>query len=434
VDDGDRDTEVPGDPAIASTVDSDRRSGGTANTVAPGTVIGRYTVIDRLGAGAMGVVYRARDERLRRDIALKLVAATGLEEAQERLEREAQAMAQLADQHVVTVHDTGVWNGQVYLAMELVSGGSLGAWLGASPRGWRDVVQRFIDAGRGLAAAHAAGLVHRDFKPDNVLLTAAGVAKVGDFGLVRGDTRALPSDLTSVNRTVGLVGTPVYMPPEQLRGEPVDARADQYSFCASLWEGLHGVRPFAPMKGSPPVDSLIAAIEGGRPDPGPTPARVPGRLRTIIARGLSARPGDRWPSVAAVVGRLEAALRRRRRRVAIAIAAAAIVIAGTVITILATRDPEPVPEIPGLIGPARAHFDLGRRAAMERDYPTAMTEFQRAYEAYPAPEILFNMAQIARQLHDCPEMNRLFDLYEGRVKETSESDQRVIAGARASCK
>src|SRR5579862_4327593 len=227
---------------------------GRAIAVARGATIGRYVILERLGQGGMGVVYRAYDPELDRRIALKLVRADSRHHLalRQRLVREAQAMARVSHANVLTVYDAGTVGDEVFIAMELVDGVTLGRWLRAERRAWRDVIDRFVGAGRGLAAAHAAGLVHRDFKPDNVLVAASGAVRVTDFGLARAaresDPDAAPSPSASPSRltqTGAVLGTPAYMAPEQVRGEAVDARADQFSFCVALYEALWGETPFS---------------------------------------------------------------------------------------------------------------------------------------------------------------------------------------------
>src|SRR5262249_4840316 len=178
-----------------------------------------------------GVVYAANDPELGGQVALKLLK-TALD--QERLVREARALARVSHPNVVAVHDVGRWKERVFIAMELVRGRDLRAWLRERRRRWPEVVDVFIAAGRGLASAHAAGLVHRDFKPENVLISSEGRVAVSDFGLARGLEEA-PDGTVS--------GTLAYMAPEQAAGELADARSDQYAFCASLFEALHGARP-----------------------------------------------------------------------------------------------------------------------------------------------------------------------------------------------
>jgi len=233
-----------------------------------GSRLGRYVILEKVGAGGMGEVYAAYDPHLDRKIALKIVHADRfdqkIEEVQGRLLREAQAMARLSHPNVLTVYDVQFAEqgaGDVVIAMEFIDGMTLGQWLRKQKRSWREVLEIFCQAGEGLAAAHGAGLVHRDFKPDNVLVRKDGRVFVADFGLVRkmADTQ-LPSGAdvdgaaegesqeryldSALTRTGATLGTPAYMAPEQLLGEGVDARADQYAFCASLYEALYGERPY----------------------------------------------------------------------------------------------------------------------------------------------------------------------------------------------
>ncbi|MBA3546614.1 MAG: serine/threonine protein kinase, partial [Nannocystis sp.] len=226
--------------------------------------LGRFVVLHRVGAGGMGVVYAAYDPELDRKVAVKLlhpsVGSDREDVGRARLLREAQAMARLSHPNVVTVFDVGTRDDQVFLAMEFVQGLPLSAWLKA-PRGWREVVAVFIAAGRGLDAAHREGIVHGDFKPDNVIVDVEGRARVLDFGLAFAQDRGKPPsdpearrssrsgrsgvDLsTHLTRTGALTGTPPYVSPEQFLGESASARADQYAFCVSLYEGLYGDRPY----------------------------------------------------------------------------------------------------------------------------------------------------------------------------------------------
>jgi len=269
--------------------------------------VGRFLVIERIGEGAMGVVYAAYDPELDRRVALKLLRADRSDaRARARLVREAQAMARLSHPHVVTVYDVGTRGDDVWVAMELVEGGNLRAWLEAD-RPTADVLQMFRQAGAGLAAAHAAGLVHRDFKPENVLVDADGVPKVGDFGLAVGEGDA-PGEVpegalleASLTRTGALLGTPAYMAPEQLAGEAADARADQFAFCVALWEAIAGERPFE----GATIAALRADIASGPPAP-----RFDARTATALRRGLSAKPGERFADMAALLDALSPAPRR----------------------------------------------------------------------------------------------------------------------------
>ncbi|HKD42693.1 MAG TPA: serine/threonine-protein kinase, partial [Myxococcaceae bacterium] len=229
-----------------------------------GTSIDRFLVIEPLGEGGMGVVYAAYDPELDRKVAIKLLHPRVGDSAdlRARLLREAQAMARLSHPNVVSVYDVGTFKDDVFVAMEFVDGRTLRAWLKEKARSWREVLGVFRQAGQGLAAAHAAGLVHRDFKPTNVLVRKDEVVKVSDFGLAlthssaSRDSRAAmdaasvgPSSPRSDSTAPTLqsspgVGTPGYTAPEQLRGEAIDARADQYAFCVALYEALLGERPF----------------------------------------------------------------------------------------------------------------------------------------------------------------------------------------------
>jgi serine/threonine protein kinase len=212
----------------------------------PGMRVARYEIQRELGRGGMGVVYLARDITLDRLIALKLLHARHDEAAQARLLREAQVMARLSHPNVVPVFELGDWRGELYLTMELVSGRTLAAWLKAAPRTSAEILSTFIEAGRGLAAAHAAGIVHRDFKPENVLVGHDGRVRVTDFGLSRpGSAVVLPPFASPlITREGALAGTLAYMAPEQLDGKPADERSDQFSFCVALAEALLGARPF----------------------------------------------------------------------------------------------------------------------------------------------------------------------------------------------
>jgi eukaryotic-like serine/threonine-protein kinase len=288
--------------------------------------VGRFELRELLGAGAMGVVYAAYDPELDRLVALKLLrelpGRAQDPERHRRLQREAKAMARLRHPNVVQVHEVGSHEGQTFVAMELIAGSSLREWLAAGPRPWTQTLELFVAAGHGLAAAHSSGLLHRDFKPDNVLLEAAsGRVFVSDFGLARPlalvehsivDTaEELVEDTLaeSLTQTGTCVGTPAYMAPEALGGL-LEARADQFSFCASLYEALYGVRPFA---GATMTELTLAKTR--RELVAPTPARarsVPRWLRRIVLRGLAPAPDDRFASIDALLDAIEAARRRRR--------------------------------------------------------------------------------------------------------------------------
>ena len=302
-------------------VDGPPSEGGRSSSVspAPGEALGRYVVLGTLGRGGMGVVLRAYDPRLQREVALKRLRSDVLETgAAERMVREGQAMAQLAHPNVVAVYDVEWLESTVLLAMELVRGRTLRQWLrDRSPPPPR-VIEVFVQAGRGLAAAHAAGLVHRDFKPANVLVGDDGRVRVTDFGLARllgeppsaDDSPGASSHRVQVLMTEGgaVMGTPAYMAPEQHFGEDADAKADQYAFCVALWEALRGARPFS---GDP--QALAAAKARGAP---PWPRELPVARRVVEAmlRGLSPDPKHRWPSMDALLAELDRDPARQRLR------------------------------------------------------------------------------------------------------------------------
>ncbi|HVE86154.1 MAG TPA: serine/threonine-protein kinase, partial [Myxococcales bacterium] len=278
---------------------------------ARGDAIGRYLALKIIGRGGMGVVYAAYDPELDRKVAIKLVAVTPSgttrQQRQARLMREAQAMARVAHPNVVAVHDVGVTEDGVFVAMDLVQGDTLKRWLQAQPRQPLEVLRAFVEAGRGLVAAHAAGLVHRDFKPENVLVSTGGRVMVTDFGLARlvsGDgeislpppiaeparQRALDKDVT---RTGAVLGTPQYMSAEQFAGAAPDERSDQFSFCAALYFGLFRERPFDPDQMRAHALGLDFAPPASPVRPVPQDRRVPARVRRALERGLQLRPEDR---------------------------------------------------------------------------------------------------------------------------------------------
>jgi serine/threonine-protein kinase len=322
-----------GDRAIRSRSGAEGREVTFADALPAGKTIGRYIVVECIGTGGMGVVYLARDPELGRNLALKLLRADadGPSSARQRarLLREAQAMAQLSHPNVITIFDTGTEGDDVFLAMELVEGGTLADWIRAPGHSWRDVVIMLRRAGEGLAAAHAAGIVHRDFKPDNVLVGNDGRVRVTDFGLARSaDDPASRAELantrpaqlgTSMTQTGAMVGTPAYMAPEQLAGTAADMRSDVFSYCVAFYEALYGVRPFA---GSTYAELRQAIARGAIRKP-PSGTRVPSWLRRIVLRGLRADAEARPRSVRVVLDAIE----RRERRASWRLAAGALVAA-----------------------------------------------------------------------------------------------------------
>src|SRR6266700_2044762 len=312
------------------------------------TAIGRYVVLEMIGRGAMGEVYAAYDPKLNRKVAIKLLRSrpgTVVDPTLRlRMMREAQAIAKLSHPNVVVVHDVGALGSQVFVAMEFVDGQTLSSWLLQQPRPWPEVLKIFVDAGRGLAAAHDKSLVHRDFKPDNVMIGADGHVRVMDFGLARstevnrrwagapspassdpssvessGDlavTRQVSpvhgptdvpadaaSDITVLQLTHAgaVMGTPAYMAPEQFQGRSTDPRSDQFGFCVALYEALYRERPFRGQT----FDEMEANVLAGHVRPPPPGTGVPPRIRKLLLRGLQAQPAARWPSMKELLAALE---------------------------------------------------------------------------------------------------------------------------------
>jgi serine/threonine protein kinase/tetratricopeptide (TPR) repeat protein len=366
-------------------------SQGSSDLLPRGGTIGRYVIIGLLGRGGMGTVYVAYDPELDRKVAVKLVRAQrekriDVSEGRMRLLREAQAIAKLSHPNVVVVYDVGTFEDSVFIAMEFIDGNTVGFWREFTKRSWQEILDVYKAAGRGLAAAHRVGMVHRDFKPENVMVTREGEVRVMDFGLARlyaGDqtsstagsrwaartaaamaagmdpestiplgppkpdseiasvpepasTRTLDSKLTE---TGVLLGTPAYMAPEQFGGKPTDARADQFSFCVALYESLYGERPF-PGK---TVAELITSVTHGVPSEAPADSKVPAWLRRTILRGLQREPSARYPSMEELLTALShdpAAARRRWLTMAGAVVATGALVATGVLAWRASQTGE----------------------------------------------------------------------------------------------
>lgn len=263
-----------------------------------GTRLGRYRIVGPLGAGGMGVVYRAHDDTLDRPVAIKVLRSSLAIESASRLVREARAMAALEHPNICPVFDLGRMGDRFFFAMQLVDGGTLQDWLRAEPRTIDSVVDAFAAAGRGLAAAHEIGVVHRDFKPHNVLIDDGGGVLVCDFGLAAGELdESLEQDPTSSDSASGrIVGTPHYMAPEQHLGTRATAASDQYSWCLSLWEALSEQPAF------PGTDSLANKRAGA---PATTNRKVPYSLARVLQRGLQPEPEARWPDMGSLLAAIE---------------------------------------------------------------------------------------------------------------------------------
>ena len=379
--------------------------------LAPGAQVGRFTVLKKLGKGGMGVVHLAYDPELDRRVAIKLLHDTVDDDiASARLRREAQAMAKLAHPNVVAVFDVGEYEGALFVAMEYVQGGTLGQWLRERARKPREVLEVFVQAGRALAAAHSAGLLHRDFKPDNVIVDDDGRARVLDFGLARpvaemptrpmsrleatdetqpatGDRteRVGPGDIASTADTQSAVaGTPAYMGPEQLFEGVSDERSDQFAYCVSLYEALGGVRPFD----CATIGETMAAKKEGRVNAPKRP--IAANVRAIVVRGLSPDPAKRWPSMQALVAALEGTMRRRASMIVLAgVSALALVAAVAVSVALRTAKPrmcqeaELERELAGVWDDAaRADVARGLRATASKNAEATVARVVPALDAY----------------------------------------------------
>jgi eukaryotic-like serine/threonine-protein kinase len=306
----------------------DRVRQGLLGLAEPPSHVGRYRIVGRVGHGGMGVVLAAHDDALDRPVAIKVLRRELAADTvwRDRFNREAQALARLSHPNVVQVYEVGAHGGEVFIAMEMVEGTPLRAWSRAEPRGWREIVDVLLGAGAGLWAAHRAGLIHRDFKPENVLVDLEGRARVLDFGVVRFEAGAIlpprsPSgpfatmpaaSMDSMTAAGTIMGTPVYMAPEQRAGAVIDARADQYAFGVSLYETLYGARPRATTVTSAGAESANAAADGtGVPASTHGRGRVPRWVHAVVVRALAADPAQRWASMGEMLRALQQPPRTR---------------------------------------------------------------------------------------------------------------------------
>jgi serine/threonine protein kinase/tetratricopeptide (TPR) repeat protein len=334
---------VDGCPACFAIVTDFSRTAGEPEPDRAGDPSRRYVLLSTLGAGGMGVVHAAFDRELDRKVALKFLSPASGEEparARSRLQREAQALAKLSHPNVVTVYEVGVLDGEVFVAMELVDGVTLREWLARAPRSTKEIVAILLQAGEGLAAAHRAGFIHRDFKPENVLVGNDGRVRVTDFGLARAlDKAARPAreaepaegagvaaEGVALTRTGVNAGTPAYMAPEQATGGVADARTDLYSYCVTLHEAVTGARP---------ADRAHDAHDahGGK-----AKRQAPAWLDRILARGLRERPEERWPSMRELLDSLAEGPPRTVRNASLA-ALALLVAAGAWVAVAHARRP-----------------------------------------------------------------------------------------------
>ncbi len=378
--------------------------------LARGQAIDRYTIVRRLGAGGMGVVYLAFDPELDRRVAVKILQTTATDSGSEgpaRLVREAQVMAKLSHPNVITVFDVGTFGREVFVAMEYVRGVTLREWWSMGPRAAAEVIAICVQAGRGLEAAHERGILHRDFKPENVVVDEHGRARVLDFGLARSradepsatgarielddtivgrrSTAALPETLLGA-----VMGTPAYMAPEQMRSMPVDARSDQFGFCVATFEALYGKRPFP----GETVADVVNAIDAGNivvpPESERATKGVPRAVLPVLVKGLAADPAARWKSMTELLAALEeASTRARRTWLLLGIFAAVLSVAGAVFA-LGRSSRESVCEgaAQSLAGtwdaPARAEVAAAFRGSGDPNADVALPNVVKALDDYSA--------------------------------------------------
>lgn len=414
---------------------------GDDHPLAPGTSAGRYVVLERLGIGGMGYVYSAYDPDLDRRVALKILrpdrqnSEVETRKAQARLLREARVLAKLQHPNVISIYDVGTLDGQVFLAMAFVEGENLEHWMRRRERPWRQVLNRFISAGRGLAAAHAAGLVHRDFKPANVMLGNDGQVRVVDFGLARRCTNTPPpgtlepcldpetssasdADLfQTLTRTGAVLGTPAYMAPEQHQRENPDARTDQFAYCVALYEALYGERPF---QGSNLRETQLRVLSGELRET-PYNSTVPPWLRTALLRGLETSPEARYPSMDDLLDALENHPERARRRknqrartlgmtgIGLLLGFGVAFLVSTAYTPRNTKVSEPAPvaapegpteeEIQAKIEQIRVRMAAEMEGQIREQYDQQLTDLQEQLAAAQAAEALRleQLEQAARQ-------------------------------------
>jgi tetratricopeptide (TPR) repeat protein/predicted Ser/Thr protein kinase len=344
--------------------------------------IGRFRVLDHVGEGGMGTIYSAYDDQLDRKVAVKVLHTNLGRGARERLMREAKALAQLSHPNVVTVHEVGEHEDSVFVAMEFVRGSTLRAWRTAAERSVAEILEVYAQAARGLAAAHAAGLVHRDFKPDNALVGEDGRVRVVDFGLARvegaametsdGEPSAETTDRGRLTLTGTVMGTPLYMAPEQHEGADADARSDQFSFCVALWQALYGEHPFP----HETIGELVAAVGAGRRQAPPREPTVPAAMRKALERGLATDPSERHASMDALLENLAPELGgpSRARRWAVGLFTAAL--GAGVAFAMVGREPsqfdelcKPVDERLAGVWDEQTRKDLAQHYAGSPEYP-----------------------------------------------------------------
>ncbi len=368
-------------PNVGVTLHSDADPETSGAPFERGEKLGRYVVLGRLGVGGMGVVLSAYDTTLDRRVALKLLHehTSNDPENHARLLREAQALAKLSHPHVVSVYDVGELRGRVFISMEFIGGPNLRQWLSLEQRTVANILAVFRGAGKGLLAAHDAGIVHRDFKPDNVLIGADGEAHVTDFGLALEANVPLPdsargssshSASARLTQTGAIMGTPAYMPIEQHAGLPTDHRSDQFSFCVSLFEALHGVRPFAGAN----AHELCLSI--GRSKLPARPSTVPRYIRRALVRGLAPKAEDRFPSMRALLRALAPPTRSSRTWIVAGLGGLAL--GGALVGL---SDPAPVPCASASNRIAKIYGPEARRRIQSSFTATGLPSAKKSFDA-----------------------------------------------------
>lgn len=394
------------DPAFEATHHSGEHPepapGAAVAALEKGAALDRYVVLEQLGKGGMGEVVAAWDPVLDRKVALKLLKAEHqsssiADELRLRLMREAQALARIGHPNVVTVHDVGIVEGQVYLAMEFIEGQTLTKWLAERPRTWREILSVFLEAGEGLAAAHDAGVTHRDFKPDNVVIGRNARARVMDFGLAHAHESSQPAPepiaptaetpTGSIRRRITLpgimLGTPAYMSPEAMFGQKTDPRSDEFSFAIALYEALYGFRPFE----GATAPAVAAEIQANRVRPPPRATRVPRRIHQLLLKALRANPDERFQTLRALLIQLGRRKTSRNRQLLTLLVAALSAVALVIVVILSRREAQRCAGFSSrLAGVWDEKVRAEAKAAFERsDRPwaaTAWTETARLMDAW----------------------------------------------------
>jgi serine/threonine protein kinase/tetratricopeptide (TPR) repeat protein len=405
----------------------------------PGATIGRYRLVAMVGIGGMGIVYAAEDPELQRRVAVKVLRTQGQGDVNglsQRLLREARALAKLSHPNVIPVYDVGTWNDRVFVAMEFVDGWTLGKWLAEHPRTWTSIAPMVLAAGRGLAAAHEAGFVHRDLKPDNILVSRSGRVFVTDFGLARwaeattvqpsatsptgwtiaehttaveaqestgpgpgtgpgSDAHTQPEPFATLTRSGAFVGTPAYMAPEQFAAQHVGAAADQFAFCVVVWEALFGKRPFEGRT----LGALAHAVCEADPPPFPSGVHVPRPVKAALLRGLAKRPEDRHPSMAALLHALEPT-RRAWVPWTTAGTVAAVSVAATLLSTKhdASATSAPCSNLPGLA----QEWSEARRTAIAAAFTQTGARYAESTSARAIAELdTYAQAWASRELEIC---------------------------------